>query len=560
MLPHGHAFDWVLERDIQSKQSRAVYSNLGTYLHKLLIDSPTKIPATNAKTGAMSFFNNSRNFVISDSQFITNTNISVGRNGMCGSLNFLWLLDSRNRVPGIDILLEASVPDATYDAAARHPPPSCFPGTRRQYVQDITHWASTSLHNGTLALIYWMRGPAGVGKSAVAQTCVERLKGLNQLGAAFFFSINERDDHTRFFPSIVYQLTVEFHEYRDIVDKKLSLDKTIVTKTMASQFRSLIVEPLQELKRLGRGIPTRAIFIDGLDECKSKGAQCEIIEIIINSVRNQTTPFRWAFFSRPEAHIETTFSKADNLPYCHTTYLPVSREIDGEIKLYLQAGFENLIRCRNLHIPLPWPSESQMKMLVNAAAGLFIYAATVLRFVDMSSPDPNEPLNAILDIVSGTNTTANSSHRPAFAELDIFYQLILRRIPDHSLPLVRLFLAFILLSPFRSSHGAILSGNLLRFSEAKFWAICDELHAVLHRDRPSTGHPETTSWNPYHSLRQYGAVSLYHKSFYDFLDDPARSGPFCVSSQQVKEDVFNHLLELHHDLSAAYYIQGRSKQ
>jgi hypothetical protein len=52
-----------------------------------------------------------------------------------------------------------------------------------------------------------MWGPAGVGKSALAQTCAEQVKEMGNLGAAFFLSINERKDHRPFFVTLAYQLS-----------------------------------------------------------------------------------------------------------------------------------------------------------------------------------------------------------------------------------------------------------------------------------------------------------------------------------------------------------------
>lgn len=405
-----------------------------------------------------------------------------------------------------------------------------------------------------------------MGKSAVAQTCVEKLQDMGQLGAALFFSVNGRDDHTRLFTSIAYQLTTQFDDYREIVDRAISVDKTIVGKAMTSQFKHLIADPLRELEEKGGSVPPRVIFIDGLDECKRKDAQCEIIKIIAASVRDHTTPFRWAFFSRPEVHIEATFTKADIEPLCHFTFLPISRDVDDEVELYLKDGFANIIRGHNLPIPLPWPSDEQLSALVDAAAGLFIYAATILRFVDQCSLDPEEPLNAILGVISRSNKNviANASERPAFAELDMFYQLILQRIPGTTLPSVQLLLAFMLLSPYDSWFSTVLLSNLLRFSKTKFSAVCSQLNAVLHYQRPLGSQDVSIvltpayrdSFDPRSALHLEGSVFFYHKSFYDFLEDPARSGSFCISSQQVKEHLFRHLLQLHHDISGAYQIRG----
>ena len=71
---------------------------------------------------------------------------------------------------GIDILRDASSPGATFDSH-EHYDRRCFPGTREQYIADITNWVTESIDMPSS--VYWMRGPAGVGKSAIAQTCAE---------------------------------------------------------------------------------------------------------------------------------------------------------------------------------------------------------------------------------------------------------------------------------------------------------------------------------------------------------------------------------------------------
>ncbi len=228
-----------------------------------------------------------------------------------------------------------------------------------------------------------MRGPAGAGKSAVAQTCAEELKKMEKLGAAFFFSIRGRNKPEKFFPSIAYQISTIHRPYRDLLDNKIRSDKSLVNKAMPFQFQYLIDEPLRELALQGKGITERiAVIIDGLDECEGADAQSEIIRIIVSAVSNNTLPLCWAFFSRPEPHLEATFTEANVAPHCHKTILPISRKADKEIELYLENGLKNILRRRNTSTQSQWPSAEDMKTLVNGAAGSFNYATTVIRFVD----------------------------------------------------------------------------------------------------------------------------------------------------------------------------------
>ncbi|KAF9449153.1 hypothetical protein P691DRAFT_653795, partial [Macrolepiota fuliginosa MF-IS2] len=128
------------------------------------------------------------------------------------------------------------------------------------------------------------------------------------------------------------------------------------------------------------------IIVDGLDECADPDAQCEIIEIIAESVREHTTPLCWAIFSRPEPKIQATFFKPTVSPFFGQRSLPISREVDAEIELFLRDGFRDILRRHNLpRSPLStWPSDDDTRILVAASGGLFIYAGTILLFVDQA--------------------------------------------------------------------------------------------------------------------------------------------------------------------------------
>jgi hypothetical protein len=430
-----------------------------------------------------------------------------------------------------------------------------------------------------------MKGPAGVGKSAIAQTCAEKLKELGLLGASFFFSMNGCDDPTRFFPSIAYQLAIELPEYRDLLDKKVFNDKTLAKKTVKAQFRGLIVEPFVELERIGNMQSRRAIFVDGLDECGDKDAQREIVELVGTWVGNRSTSSCWAFFSRPEPHLESTFANPNLSPLCHVTILPISREADREIELYLRSGLENVLRRRNISLSYSWPSDREVQALVAAAAGLFIYPATLIRFMDRTCRSPEELMNIVHGSFAspgGPRTLSAEGSHQLFAELDAFYTLILRRIPVDIFPTVQLLLALAVMTPFESCvWGAVGLSNLLGFSEAKFRLVCSELHAVLHfqdygdlstisdlsisriidATRPfDISERVMMDWLRQSVSRLGGVLTFYHKSFYDFLRDPTRSQTFCVTAANVQNDLFKLRLGIHLKYADGYSTQGQGRR
>jgi hypothetical protein len=107
----------------------------------------------------------------------------------------------------------------------------CHPGTREEYIRNITSWGSGQWESEKRAFL--MTGPAGAGKSAIARTCAHKLKAVGNLGASFFFfRPSGWNDPKKFIPTIVYQLTTRFPAYRDCIDAVILDDRLVLQKAM----------------------------------------------------------------------------------------------------------------------------------------------------------------------------------------------------------------------------------------------------------------------------------------------------------------------------------------
>lgn len=127
--------------------------------------------------------------------------------------------------------------------------------------------------------IVWLNGTAGVGKSAVAFTVAERMRGL-RLGetkakrpaSSFFFS----REHTKrcttgyFFATLVYQLAINFPSVREDVNSAIGEDPGLLDpdKSLREQMEALFLKPLWKLRfRLPRNKSPPVVFVvDALDE------------------------------------------------------------------------------------------------------------------------------------------------------------------------------------------------------------------------------------------------------------------------------------------------------
>ncbi|KAM6497676.1 hypothetical protein JOM56_005624 [Amanita muscaria] len=84
---------------------------------------------------------------------------------------------------GIAILKEFVSFQALHDSFAQDPTRRVHPGTRQYVLKRIRGWFDAS---STKERIFWLCGPAGVGKSAIAQT-IARSCARENLAATFFF-------------------------------------------------------------------------------------------------------------------------------------------------------------------------------------------------------------------------------------------------------------------------------------------------------------------------------------------------------------------------------------
>ncbi|KAF5361089.1 hypothetical protein D9756_005177 [Leucocoprinus leucothites] len=401
---------------------------------------------------------------------------------------------------GIKQLLKHSMPDAFYNSSARYPPPKCHLGTRNEYITLITDWAQGQ--SDRQEPILWMRGPFGIGKSAVAQSCAEALAPLDKLAATLFFSRSnpDRDDPRRVFTSIAYQIAAKCPSFREIVNKRMMDDPALATMSLSTQFELLLVYPLRSIDVPRSGLNGHVVIIDGLDECHGTAEQCEIIRVIATSAYNHTTPFRWFITSRPEDPIIRTMNSISVFPVLSRIELPVSRAIDHEILLFLTHELKKI--REDYGLAETWPSEGALALLVKRGAGLWIYVTTMIRFIkDENSLGPNDQLRIVLEFAKQVSAKVGADN--PLAEMDFFYTLIMRRIPSK----VRATVQKILLLASISLLDIYSIATALSLSIEQFRHACASIQSVMQVEK---------------------SIEFYHASFLDFMRDSQRSKELCI--------------------------------
>jgi len=147
------------------------------------------------------------------------------------------------------------------------------------------------------------------------------------------------------------------------------------------------------------------------------------------------------------------------------------------VRLFLRTGFNTIHDSERhaaimKHVSQPWPSDGAVQLLAGQSDGCFIYASTVLKYVDEEYPSCIDRLREMLEV--------STPGPPAFAELDKLYMQILSIYPDTDL-LLRVLGG--LLTPVHSRFHVFESVEslqvILRLHPGQVEHILRGLHSVL---------------------------------------------------------------------------------
>ena len=417
----------------------------------------------------------------------------ITRNQVCEAVS-CQIVDDNGLIASRD-LDKASVASAEFDSVERYPPPKCSSGTRVDVMRKISGWFA----NDRSHPVYWLTGMAGSGKSAIAQSIAELYAGQGKLAASFFFSRTKagRNSTHKFFPTIARQLTVSIPLLKPLIHDAVLNDSHIFHKTYDTQFQKLIMNPLLGLKD---PLPlTMGIVIDALDESEDGDLACEIVSLLVKA----SLPFRIFITSRPEPYILAMFCD----PETSSLTTPLSLldfDAGPDIRLFLQRGFADIFNRHPIgrRLPIPWPSDDELRSLVEMSSGLFIFASTVLKFVEGRKGNPKQRLKAVLDKNPG------SSPQTPYAGLDqLYYQVYtssLEAAGDDIKPSLHLIVRTIvlLLDPLPIDELECL----LQLPSGDATVALQGLHSVIVV-------PD----------EQHLPVRVFHASLRDFLMDPHRA-------------------------------------
>ncbi|KAG6911362.1 hypothetical protein DXG01_001033 [Tephrocybe rancida] len=445
-----------------------------------------------------------------------------------------------NALEGLNALLSATSPSAAFNSRDRYPPPKCHPGTRQAILDEIAAWVDKGPGVGETERVLWVHGPAGAGKSAVAQTIAENCDHQKLLAASFFFSRAHaaRNSIDKLFITIAYQLAVSIPPLRPAILSSFSNDPSIVNQIIPTQVDKLIIAPLRTIILESHSAPSAqavpfVVIIDGLDECAGKSNHYEVLDQIHKLVKTPGVSLRFIVVSRPEYIIKDTFQRPEFSAVCST---PVDLYGDlrahEDVRSFLDHEFA---RIRNSpehrpwmsHLPSLWPTKSEVDCLVEKSGGYFIYAVTLVKFVDQEDTSPIRHLDLIL-------SSQSSRDRP-FEELDKLYRHILSEIIELPVRPVQVTEVhqrkwYHFLYPALHQQRSTVLKEVLRAIAGEVPDISIPEIYGLEFGQVSLTLRGLQSIMLVHDTGKYESFHRpAHATVYDFLFDPARAGQFHIS-------------------------------
>lgn len=419
---------------------------------------------------------------------------------------------------------------ASFDSRAEEHNPRCLKNTRVDLLLELSEWAA----NPDTEAIFWLNGMAGTGKSTISRTISERLSSTGGLGASFFFKRGEADRGTmsKFVPTITADLTRKLPAIARPVKDALDNDPAILRKTVREQFHKLLSDPLSMTAPSSSSRSPITIVIDALDECE----QDEDIKLIIHLFsRARTVQSGWLkifITSRPELPIRLGFNAVQGQYQDLILHELPQTVVEHDISIFLKEELTTIRNDYNALVPEyrqlseDWPGSSRIENLVQMAIPLFIFAATVCRFIaDRKLGIPEKQLQKIIHPQSRGKLS-----QMAAMYLPVLENLIAGKSPDQREEILQDFRLvvgsiIILASPLSISALA----RILNFPEDEVAGRLEMLHSVL--SIPSVAQ---------------APVTLLHLSFRDFLLDQRQCGgsEFCVDEQKRHQALGVHCLRV----------------
>lgn len=402
----------------------------------------------------------------------------------------------------------------------------CYQGTRTTIIGDIENFIRGQ--GGHQCQMMWLSGPVGAGKTTIVQTIAERCDKANIQVATFYFSREDaiRNHAGNLVATLLYQLFVFFPILKQFVRDCLSSNPLILGAPIQDQFMQLISLPLRDIRH-----PAIVLLVDGLDECDDKTEQQQVLMALHALSMQEHSPFIVLVSSRDEYHLRLSFGKLG--PTVTSTILDHDRyRPHDDIYRFVVGKFEEMKKLRPFISHNDWPSVTAIKAITAKSSGQFLYAATVMQYIE------NSPASPTLSLAWIQGAQLVESHSP-LAGLDSKYAFVFSRATNVDFTNHILAAHFLSHRSRQGSQHRLYFVDTLKLYNSRY--TCDTIESYISDltsiikpvRRPEPGEPLL--------------LSFYHESLGDYLLDESRSGIYYVDVDGFAAELVSGLLQKFHD-------------
>jgi hypothetical protein len=266
----------------------------------------------------------------------------------------------------------------------------CHEVTRDRILRQLGEWLSTPSETERC---WWLTGQPGVGKSAIAITVADCLRGRCPVSAnatpedgyvpkatlfgQFFVNhtLPDTADPRNIFPTIALELAAASPVAAILIHDALRTRPTLADKLSAEQVDALYIRPISAIARHDPGVVVT--LFDGIDELASAdGATLSSFTTILSSITARLPAnVKLLVFSRPESPIINQLKRHTRSIRRSDLLTEESRE---DVRRFLQAELDRIAELYELR---DWPAAEHLDLLCEFAAGHLGWAALAVRWI-----------------------------------------------------------------------------------------------------------------------------------------------------------------------------------
>jgi hypothetical protein len=386
---------------------------------------------------------------------------------------------------------------------SKNAPPGCLEGTRSSVLSLLLNWSRVSSPEFG---VFWLSGTAGTGKTTIAKTFCDQLALEGTLGSSFFISNQDetrRDPHN-IIRTLAYDLAVLNPSRTQSVWDYLNTTPNIASLHITEQTRCLLARPSPLQPVVGN---STIVVIDALDELDETANETgDLVALLVSALKEQAV--KLVVTSRNEPRISSRLSGFTNDTL--KLHRMEQSSVWTDVRTFYETHFRQLKASRRLNVT-DWPSSTDLDVLTNRTGYLFVYAATIVKFVSAPRFSPVQRLHSILA----------AHHEPfqghvVFYALDLLYTQIIESAvmiegdtSDHLRNRVKRLIGAIIVLQHPLQLRSIAS-LLLALDDT---CSEDEVRSDLESLASVIPVPDSET----------DTVEIFHLSFPDYMQDPKRS-------------------------------------